>query len=307
MHVSQTEPTRAWKVENVMVLAPIQQDAEGLIHKDALLEGELAEARQAQEVAKDTFCSLSKASANGAWCLVVSDMECRKQFEELSLLCAWGAEFSFTIIGPSQVRIPLLARMQFTTLRDTEMAGELTVLRAAVSSTVDLVLGRSPGETSQVEVVNELVAKFQRLEELSSRLEGFGAWIYTLLVGPPTRQARWADHLDEATRWLEVEMAKQHQVVTEQEALRTLAALARDLVLDDVNGPSSLAASLSMMVELLEGQIDTVAANRFHWRSRSTLVAALSHFPELKSGLELHGSRQNADLIDDQAMPSGLW
>jgi hypothetical protein len=35
------------------------------------------------------------------------------------------------------------------------------------------------------------------------------------------------------------------------------------------------------------------------------LVAALSHFPELKSELELLGSRRKADLIDDQA--DALW
>jgi hypothetical protein len=51
-------------------------------------------------------------------------------------------------------------RMRVTTLCRTEMAGELTALRAAIYSTAELVLGRSPSETSWVEVVNELVAKF---------------------------------------------------------------------------------------------------------------------------------------------------
>jgi hypothetical protein len=35
------------------------------------------------------------------------------------------------------------------------------------------------------------------------------------------------------------------------------------------------------------------------------LVTALSHFPELKSKLELLGSRSNADLTDDQV--DALW
>jgi hypothetical protein len=71
-----------------------------------------------------------------------------------------GAELCFAIIGPSQVRISLSMRMQATTLCHTEMAGELTALRAAIYSTVELVLGCSPSETSRAEVVNELVAKF---------------------------------------------------------------------------------------------------------------------------------------------------
>jgi hypothetical protein len=42
--------------------------------------------RWAREVAEDKFCSLSDASADGARRLVVSEMERREQFEELSLL-----------------------------------------------------------------------------------------------------------------------------------------------------------------------------------------------------------------------------
>jgi hypothetical protein len=103
------------------------------------------------------------------------------------------------------------------------------------------VLGHSRGETSRVEVVKQLVAKFQRMEELCLRLEGPGMWICALLNGPPAGQARWADHLDEATGRLEAEMAKHHQVVTELEALWTSAAFVGDLVLGDVDRPSSLA------------------------------------------------------------------
>jgi hypothetical protein len=71
-------------------------------------------------------------------------------------------------------------------------------------------------------------------------------------------------------------------------------------VLDNVDGSSSLAASLSMVVELLEGRIHIATANRVCCRTRSMLVAILSHFPELKSELELLGSGRNADLTEDQ-------
>jgi hypothetical protein len=80
-----------------------------------------------------------------------------------------------------------------------------------------------------------------------------------------------------------------------------LATLVRDLVLANVDGPSSLVASLSMMAELLKGRIDIMAANGVRWGTRSALVAAMSHFSELKSELELLGSRQNEDLTHDQA------
>jgi hypothetical protein len=62
---------------------------------------------------------------------------------------------------------------------------------------------------------------------------------------------------------------------------------------------------MSTAVELLEGQIDTATANEVRWGSYSTLVATVSHFPELKSELELLRSRHNADLIEDKA--NALW
>jgi hypothetical protein len=40
------------------------------------------------------------------------------------------------------------------------MVRELTAREASVSSASELVLGCSPNETSRVEVMNELVAKF---------------------------------------------------------------------------------------------------------------------------------------------------
>jgi hypothetical protein len=54
---------------------------------------------------------------------------------------------------------------------------------------------------------------------------------------------------------------EQRDIGTELEALRTLAAQVWGLVLDGVDGSSSLATSLSMVVELLEGWVDTVTTN----------------------------------------------
>jgi hypothetical protein len=43
--VSQIELTQAWEVENVMVLASVREDVEGIICKVALLEGEIVDTR----------------------------------------------------------------------------------------------------------------------------------------------------------------------------------------------------------------------------------------------------------------------
>jgi hypothetical protein len=58
-----------------------------------------------------------------------------------------------------------------------------------------------------------------------------------------------------------VELAAQREADAELEALRTLVVRVRDLVLDGADGPSFLAASMSMVAELLNGQINAVAAS----------------------------------------------
>jgi hypothetical protein len=64
--VPPTELTQAWEVEGATVPASTREDAECLVRRLALLEGELAEARRAQEVTEEKFCHLSDASAIGA-------------------------------------------------------------------------------------------------------------------------------------------------------------------------------------------------------------------------------------------------
>jgi hypothetical protein len=132
---------------------------------------------------------LSDVSADGVRWLVVSEMERREQFEELSLLQAQGAELCLAIVGPSRARNHLLERMWATAIHHIEMVGELATLRVIVTSAVELVLGHWPDETFQVEIANELVDQFQKLKELCSWLERPSMRIYNLPLGPPSDQA----------------------------------------------------------------------------------------------------------------------
>jgi hypothetical protein len=147
--------------------------------------------------------------------------------------------------------------MRLEDLRHIEMAEELVVLQVAVSSVVESALGHSPNEILHVEVVGEFVAGFRKLEDWRSRLQQPATMIYNLLLAPPHSWGRLANRLD---------------------------------------GPSSLLVPMSMVVELFEGQINCAATNGVHWGSCSVLVAALSHFSELKSKLELLSFRRNTDL-----------
>jgi hypothetical protein len=62
-------------------------------------------------------------------------------------------------------------------------------------------------------------------------------------------------------------------------------------VLERADESSSLAASLFSAAELLEDRIDTTVNNGVCWGTWSALVAALSHFLEFGTKLELLGSR----------------
>jgi hypothetical protein len=87
--------------------------------------------------------------------------------------------------------------------------------------------------------------------------------------------------------------------------MRGSATRVLDMVLDRVDGMSSLVQSLSSAVGLIDDHIDTVATNGVYWGTRSVLVATLSQFPELGAELELLGSGHNVDLTKDQV--DALW
>jgi hypothetical protein len=87
------------------------------------------------------------------------------------------------------------------------MAEELTALWTAVSSVVEFTLGRSPDKTFRVEVGDEIVAKFWKLEEWLSQLKWPVARKCDLFLGPPFSWARLANHLDEAIGQLGAELA----------------------------------------------------------------------------------------------------
>jgi hypothetical protein len=191
--------------------------------------------------------------------------------------------------------------MRVAAIRHIEMAGELAALQAIVTSVMELVLGLSPDEIFWVEITDKLVSQFWKLEELCSWLEWTSTRICDLLLGPPPHQAQWADRLDEAVGWLDVELTTWQPVDAELEALRISNAWVHDLVLDNIYGPSSPAAPLSMVAELLKGRIDVAATNEVRWGTWCTLVVVLSKILELKSEVEVLGSGRNADLMEDQA------
>jgi hypothetical protein len=88
--------------------------------------------------------------------------------------------------------------------------------------------------------------------------------------------------MEEAAGRLKVVLAECHQADAELEALWTSTAIVRDLILGDASRSSSLAASLALMAEEVVKWVNAMTANGVWWGTRSALVTALSHFPELE-------------------------
>jgi hypothetical protein len=124
-----------------------------------------------------------------------------------------------------------------------------------VSSAMESVLGRLLGNTTRTNVVNELVAEFQKVDMHRLKLERPTTRICDLLLRPPPGWAWLADRLDEAAAQLKVEQATRREVEAELEDLRSSVARVWDLVLDDVGGSSLIAASMSTITEQLEGRL----------------------------------------------------
>jgi hypothetical protein len=105
--------------------------------------------------------------------------------------------------------------MRLAALHHTDRAGELAAFQAAVSSATELVLGRSPNNTTRAEVVGELATGFQKVEGHHLKLERHVAGICDLLLRPPLGRAWLVDHLDETTRLLREELTTRWEAEAE--------------------------------------------------------------------------------------------
>jgi hypothetical protein len=74
------------EAENNVVLASAHDDAEDLVWKISLLEGELREEHRAWKLAEENSHGLSDAASNAEHRWEVSEREWREQFDELTLL-----------------------------------------------------------------------------------------------------------------------------------------------------------------------------------------------------------------------------
>jgi hypothetical protein len=86
-------------------------------------------------------------------------------------------------------------------------------------------------------------------------------------------------------------MQDEHQeAVVKLKALQNSATRVWDLVLKGSDEASSLAVSLSLATDLIEGHVNATATSGVHWGAQLALTTALSHLPELEPELELLGS-----------------
>jgi hypothetical protein len=169
-----------------------------------------------------------------------------------------------------------------------------------VSSAAQSVLGSVTTEAFWADVVGDMVARFWEQTKWCSHLEDLGSRGFDMILGPADNRVQPTIRLEEATRRLHVMHDDHWEAVIELRALWSSVVWVQDLVLEGSHEVSSLVPSLSSAVDLIDGHVDGAAANRVSWGARLALIAALSHFPELESELELFGSKCNTDLTKSQ-------
>jgi hypothetical protein len=155
----------------------------------------------------------------------VFERERREQFEELTLLQTRGSDLCHAFIGPPRARHHLSEGMRHAALRRTEMAW----------SRRTHVLSGLPRGSVTCSLGHHPVGP---------------DWAIVWTSLPDSLGRRW-----QHTREVDAEL----------DALRTSAMRVWDLVLDSIDGSSSLAASVSGAVDLLEGRFDAMAANGVRW------------------------------------------
>jgi chromosome segregation ATPase len=91
---------RLLRLEAKSTTTPVEDFAQRI----DLLEGELAKAHQAQDVAEENSRGLSNAVADTERWQEESNRKCQEWVEELTLLQARGSELCQAIVGPPRVR-----------------------------------------------------------------------------------------------------------------------------------------------------------------------------------------------------------
>jgi hypothetical protein len=112
------------EVKSAAVLASAHEEAEGLVRRIALLEGDHAEVHQAREMAEENSRVLSNAAADAERRWEESKREFQQQFEELTLLQVWGSKLCLAIVSPPRVRNHLSEGMQIWRTEKTTRGGE---------------------------------------------------------------------------------------------------------------------------------------------------------------------------------------
>jgi hypothetical protein len=201
------------EAENVVVLASAREGEEGLVRKIVVLEGELAVARQAQEVAEEKSCGLFDAVADAERRWEEFEKERREHFEELTLLQTRVSELSCHCRSSTGEESPIEGDVDRCPPPHREgqraccASGEDVLYHGVGARTLarrDLP-GGNCGQTS-----------CRILEVGGAMLMACAAWRED---GMPPGRARLADHLDEAAGWLGAELAARWEVDAELETM----------------------------------------------------------------------------------------
>jgi hypothetical protein len=158
--------------------------------------GDLVDTRQEWDAVEEKVSSLATEAAVANQHREATEEQCGRLAQELTFLSIKGSELCIIVIG-SPPRAPLPEGLRFVAARHTEVASQLSTLRATVSLAAQSIIGHLLIDIPQVGVVGEIVALFQEYANRCSCLKATGVGVYDLVLGPTGDRTDMAAHLEE--------------------------------------------------------------------------------------------------------------
>jgi hypothetical protein len=160
------------------------------------LWGNLVDARREWDVVEEKVSSLVTKVVVANQQREATEERCGHLAQELTFLSIRGSEL-FIIVTGSPPRAPLPEGLRFAVARHTEVASQLSALRAAVSFAAQSIIDHLLIDVPQVGVVGEIVAPFREYANRCLCLKATGVGVCDLVLGPAGDRTDMAARLEE--------------------------------------------------------------------------------------------------------------
>jgi hypothetical protein len=167
--------------EKTVLLATARAEVIEAAQRVSILGDELVSVHRAWDAAEEEILILTARAAVADQQREMSEEHCERLVHELILLSLRGSKLRITITSAPRLA-PLHEGMHFVVAQQTEVATQLSTLRAVVSLAAQSILGHLPIDISQAGIVGVMVVRFQEQADWCSCLEVSGSKVCGLVL-----------------------------------------------------------------------------------------------------------------------------